>query len=290
MEVIPLIVLYSESPISRAYMAIFKSMNLMPKYLIKLVPVKDKQAKKTIAPWLPNKIRKVYLDLLYSARAMYWYNYIKKNYSSLYNQMISKILTHYKLDNNLFDYMEISFKEYAAENKETIFINDLKDIVILNKLKELSPCNILYTGGGIVPESLLNLDGVKFVHFHPGVLPDIRGADGLLWSAMLNNKVGCTCFYMDKGIDTGDIIYTDESDLLTFSIEKRNIDSKMLYRSIFSFYDPILRANLLKKYLLNYMNYEKLAKKQDLSKGNTYRFLHPKMREFVLNNIFIESF
>lgn len=41
---------------------------------------------------------------------------------------------------------------------------------------------ILFTGGGILPEQVLMLPQLKFLHVHPGFLPAIRGADCALWS------------------------------------------------------------------------------------------------------------
>ncbi|EFL91636.1 hypothetical protein REG_1079 [Candidatus Regiella insecticola LSR1] len=64
----------------------------------------------------------------------------------------------------------------------------------------------LFTGGGIVPGSFFNLKNTRFLHIHPGYLPNIRGADCLLWSTMLAGYASATCFYLDPGIDTGDVI------------------------------------------------------------------------------------
>ena len=56
----------------------------------------------------------------------------------------------------------------------------------------------LYTGGGIMPESIFNIKNPLLSISIPGYLPDIRGADCLLWSIMLAGYPSATSFFMNS--------------------------------------------------------------------------------------------
>ena len=53
--------------------------------------------------------------------------------------------------------------------------------------------------------------GKNFIHIHPGYLPEVRGADGLLWSIKEYNKIGVSSFIMNHKIDSGEIIFREKS-------------------------------------------------------------------------------
>lgn len=41
---------------------------------------------------------------------------------------------------------------------------------------------------------------------HPGLLPEVRGSASVAWAIHLDLPVGCTCHFIEKGIDTGPIV------------------------------------------------------------------------------------
>jgi methionyl-tRNA formyltransferase len=59
----------------------------------------------------------------------------------------------------------------------------------------------------IVPESVLSVSGKGFLNLHPGYLPFNRGWHGPSWSILEGTLSGATLHFMDKGLDTGDIIH-----------------------------------------------------------------------------------
>ena len=76
---------------------------------------------------------------------------------------------------------------------------------------------------------------------------------------------------------------------LQFSVPERNRpDDQMLYRALFAFYDPLLRAHLLVQHVLS--KGQPLAElpntPQDESDGITYHFLHASIRRRALQLIF----
>ncbi|NIS08674.1 MAG: methionyl-tRNA formyltransferase [Candidatus Dadabacteria bacterium] len=87
----------------------------------------------------------------------------------------------------------------------------------LNQLKELAPdliCVAAY--GKILPKEVLDLPKYGCINVHSSLLPKYRGAAPINW-AIINGeaKTGVTTMLMDEGMDTGDILLTEETDITT---------------------------------------------------------------------------
>ena len=69
--------------------------------------------------------------------------------------------------------------------------------------------------GQIIPEIVLNSPRLGCINVHASLLPKLRGGSPLHHSIIDGyNKTGVTIMYMDKGMDTGDIITQEEIDIL----------------------------------------------------------------------------
>ena len=102
-------------------------------------------------------------------------------------------------------------KEVALENNIPVFQpKKIKEEYekILN-----TPCDIIITCayGQIIPEEILNYPKLGCVNVHASLLPKYRGGAPIHW-CLLNGeeKTGVTIMYMDKGMDTGDMISKKE--------------------------------------------------------------------------------
>ncbi len=75
-------------------------------------------------------------------------------------------------------------------------------------LKELDPDVIVVVAfGQILPESILSLPRWGCINVHASLLPRYRGAAPIQWAVIDGEKeTGVTIMYMDKGLDTGDMI------------------------------------------------------------------------------------
>lgn len=62
----------------------------------------------------------------------------------------------------------------------------------------------------IIKEDIINKFINKIINLHISLLPYNKGADPNLWSYLENTPKGVTIHYMDKGLDTGDIIVQKE--------------------------------------------------------------------------------
>jgi methionyl-tRNA formyltransferase len=79
----------------------------------------------------------------------------------------------------------------------------------------LSPDLIVVVAyGKILPESVLNASKYGSVNVHASLLPHLRGAAPIQWSIIGGDKkTGITTMYMDKGLDTGDMILKSETEI-----------------------------------------------------------------------------
>lgn len=86
------------------------------------------------------------------------------------------------------------------------------DEAFLEEMKALNPDIIVVVAfGQILPESILNIPKYGCINIHGSLLPKYRGAAPIQWSILNEEKVtGVTIMYMDKGMDTGDMLLKKE--------------------------------------------------------------------------------
>ncbi|MDU2065937.1 MAG: methionyl-tRNA formyltransferase [Sporomusaceae bacterium] len=89
----------------------------------------------------------------------------------------------------------------------------IKTEEMFHTLKELAPdLMVVVAFGQFLPESLLKLPPCGCVNVHASLLPKYRGAAPIHWAIMNGETVtGVTTMYMDKGMDTGDMILKAET-------------------------------------------------------------------------------
>ena len=175
-----------------------------------------------------------------------------------------------------------------TDDVDRVVANSLTDATLREALRRLAPATVVYTGGGIVPRSVLELDHLRMIHVHTGLLPDVRGADVLLWSIMTKGRPGVSAFWMTPGLDAGAVLAARELEPLRIPVSSaEGIDDQTLYRAVFSFIDPLLRAELLVHEVLARGDPLDLpTTPQDLKAGLTYHFMHPWLRSRALRMLF----
>lgn len=91
----------------------------------------------------------------------------------------------------------------------------LKDSDSYEIIKELNPDVIVVVAyGQILPENILNIPKYGCINVHGSLLPKYRGSAPIQWSVLNGDKVtGVTTMYMEKGLDTGDILETKEYEI-----------------------------------------------------------------------------
>lgn len=84
------------------------------------------------------------------------------------------------------------------------------DETFAEQLRELNPDIIVVAAyGQILRENILNLPRFRCVNVHASILPRYRGASPIQWAVINGERqTGITIMYMEKGLDTGDMILT----------------------------------------------------------------------------------
>ena len=105
----------------------------------------------------------------------------------------------------------------------SLYADDINATETLTWIKEKSPDVIFCFGWSrLIKQDLLELAPLGVVGFHPSALPANRGRHPIIWTLVLGlKKTASTFFFMDAGVDTGDILsqqeisITDQDDALT---------------------------------------------------------------------------
>lgn len=117
--------------------------------------------------------------------------------------------------------------------KKVLSPSPIKEVALKNNIKVLQPVKIkeeyqdiinlnpdiiiTCAYGQIVPEVILNAPKYGCINVHASLLPKLRGG-APIHKAIINGykKTGITIMYMDKGMDTGDMISKKEVDITDF--------------------------------------------------------------------------
>ncbi|WP_120166171.1 methionyl-tRNA formyltransferase [Thermohalobacter berrensis] len=108
--------------------------------------------------------------------------------------------------------VKIKAKELGLDVYQPQNVNDKECITQLEKISPDVIVVIAY--GQILKEDLLNLPKYGCVNVHASLLPKYRGAAPINW-VIINGekKTGITTMYMDKGLDSGDILLKEGIDI-----------------------------------------------------------------------------
>ncbi len=84
----------------------------------------------------------------------------------------------------------------------------LRDGSVFTQLKDINPDVIVVVAyGKILPEDILSIPKYGCINGHASLLPRNRGASPIQWSIVCGDKItGITTMYMEKGLDTGDML------------------------------------------------------------------------------------
>lgn len=84
----------------------------------------------------------------------------------------------------------------------------VREEAFMERLEEMKPDVIVVVAfGQILPERILNIPPLGCINVHASLLPAYRGAAPIQWAVIDGlTETGVTTMYMEKGLDTGDII------------------------------------------------------------------------------------
>jgi len=188
----------------------------------------------------------------------------------------------------------LNYSEYASS--VVIFkVGDkiINDDKLFNYLTLDDSKLFLFSGGGIVNARLLSNPNKRIIHIHPGIVPDVRGADCLFWSVLLRGKPGYSLFYMSEAIDEGAILHQEEFEILHSLCIDRNSheidvrkDSNSLLKTLDLHYRSITLVNFLNKHYQGIpdINISKPLE-QNKKDGRMYFFMHREIKKIAIERL-----
>ena len=107
-------------------------------------------------------------------------------------------------------------REFAEkQNLRVLTPEDLKSEEFYQALSELKPDLIAVVAFRILPERIFSLPPFGTVNLHASLLPKYRGAAPINWAIIKGEKkTGVTTFFIQKKVDTGNIILQREVEIL----------------------------------------------------------------------------
>lgn len=118
------------------------------------------------------------------------------------------------------------------------FTKDINSEEALTILREYSPDLLVYAGGGILRQPIIEIPRLGVINAHSGILPEYRGMNVSEWALLNGDKLGITTHFIDAGIDTGRILFVDE---LPISVKDTSI-SELRHRCGDATIDSLLKA------------------------------------------------
>ena len=130
--------------------------------------------------------------------------------------------------------MKLSYspvKELALENNIPVYQpTKLRDGTATELIKSLRPDIIVVVAyGRILPDDMLEVPKYGAINVHASLLPKYRGAAPIQWAVLNGDKItGVTTMYLASEMDTGDIIYTSETEIGEFETSGELFDRLMV--------------------------------------------------------------
>jgi methionyl-tRNA formyltransferase len=144
-------------------------------------------------------------------------------------------------------------------------------------LQRLVPDLVVFTGGGLIRQHVLDLAGRGVLNCHSGILPRYRGMDVVEWPLLEANtqpEIGLTTHLMERGVDTGPILLQHQEGLRagdTFESIRRRLEPHM----------PELVLETLRGLREGVIS----PQPQALDEGRQYFVMHPRLREVAAVNL-----
>ena len=149
---------------------------------------------------------------------------------------IGFVLAKIKKPRKIFSLKELS-KKY---NFKILKVENINSEKIRALIKDLNPDLIISMFfNQILKKAIINLPKKGCINIHPAFLPDYKGVSPIFWALSNNEKnIGVTVHYINKGIDTGEIISQEKINVLEDDSEKSlffksvEVGSRLLLKTI----------------------------------------------------------
>lgn len=147
-------------------------------------------------------------------------DFAKENLEAIYNaghNIIGVVTNPDRPQGRGMKLLPSEVKKFALEKKINIYqpLKIKNNAEFIEEMRKLNPdviCVVAY--GTMLPKSILEIPKFGCINVHASLLPKYRGAAPIQWAVLNGDKTtGVTTMYMDKGMDTGDIILKEEVEI-----------------------------------------------------------------------------
>ena len=216
-----------------------------------------------------------------NSRSVAYLDILKKNKllpSTIILIDVKKNYRHLKIKKNKYFNSKLNLNKYAIQNNiKLIKIKNKKinDDICLNAVKNLEEKYIIYAAnyGDILSKDYFN-SGKKFIHIHPGKLPQYKGSTTFYYEILEKNSVSYSVIFQNEKIDDGKIIYSYSYNLGRKKFNKSELDHIL---------DPYLRSLLLVRVIKKLKKFNKLnSKKQRKTNSKVYYIIHPLLKHISI--------
>jgi methionyl-tRNA formyltransferase len=149
---------------------------------------------------------------------------------------------------------------------------DINEPPVVAAVTSLAQPYLIFSGpAGAILRKQLFATGKKFIHVHPGRLPEFRGSTTIYYSLLAENKIEATALLLNEVIDAGPVI-----GRATFvpPLDRRTIDGE---------YDAEMRASLLVSVMHKFAQrgcFDEI--KQQSGAGETFYIIHPVLKHLAI--------
>ncbi len=153
---------------------------------------------------------------------------------------------------------------------EMLFTDDVNSPEVVNMVGQLPTEYAVYAGpGGVILRKEILSCGKKFIHVHPGDLPNYKGSTTYYYEMLIEKKLSCSLFIMNEQIDAGELLF------------KHHYDIPVGYHNFDSVVDPLIRAQTLVDWFASEEKFTPLTKSN--KQGNTFYIIHPVLKHLAIH-------
>lgn len=166
-----------------------------------------------------------------------------------------------------------------SENIMLILVNDINSDKSISILKKVKPDILINAGAGIYKPAIFKTFSLGILNAHMGSLPYFRGMNVLEWSIFYDRQIGVTVHFIDKGIDTGDILMFKKTPFeIGDTIEDLRDKS------------GIVNFELISSVLLDLSNGFLTRTRQLKEEGKQFFAMHPRLKALVEEKLRSQTF
>lgn len=180
----------------------------------------------------------------------------------------------FKDTSNFFDYNKSIEALYSKININIINTGckSINSNIIKKLLGKSCQKYYIYSGipGEVISEKIININK-KFIHIHPGRVPQYKGSTTHYYYLFKKRKIVLTALFLNKIIDSGEIIDIKEYLL------PRNLDN------LDYVFDPYFRSLMLLKILKRFIKTNKFSRKSYKKNGDYYYIIHPVLKKIAIS-------